>query len=841
MSARQTALEEVFFDADSAPSFVVPSPSDQLDRPECQDRRHMLHVVPAQATRDADSPGSTAQHQRSFAQNTHKTSEPPLSCMLLSPDASDASTSHESPLVHQTKPCLVSLTALHSPMSATPAKTSGCSLRHNLQQTQQQLQQWQHSRKDQITHAFSQCTLTEQTSLYIPNSADHSSSCSGRAEQPSIQHKKQSYAVQANHTSLHHVSHRSASSKLRQDLGKPRRCSQVLSSQDMNSFQKQANQPWLSAQAAAAGKQGPAAIWRVSTELGALAGHMPDPFAASAFAHSAWGVGDLSPANPSKCPSGSKPGLNWGHEHQGSGWQQPPAAKPVQAASLQALGSVAWPAPAAGAALCTVHRLRHGSSLRNAASEAAVTAARIAAKAEGAGHTSPLCIAFHSKAAQHAEAAVQAASALAALTATASTPAHLCSHRQGVAGIVQAARTGTHNRRHSPASAPASPLQKPKPGRLQRVWHSTTDLLRTQAGCKASSIDVILPQQAAAAQDCPQPSWAGHLDDQLLAQSQRNSSSQLRTAQAEGWGSAAAMRGCASAPTSPGRAFAWQQPSHQDVVASVVGSTALPSLPETPVQILSMGGGSSAAQLAGADQSDTTAKPPGSGSVATNSAVGPMQAFTSTSEHQQLLLHWRNQSNALQTACQREGQHRLSSQRALPLVEDPFQASLHFPLLHDDMCNVDSWRADSASLPAAHRLQPMQDRTCSDALNSTSVHSSPMPLKARKRPAHVNDSLVRTTAAFVTPQRGPELSSLGEREFWAAARADCVDTAEPAERPMYASGVWTPVRQPALATTKPDSHLTTHGITPLLSEHPQPLLHMCLTVLLRLLACTWQH
>ena len=814
MSAQQAALEVLLFNTDSTPLSLVHNPPDQPVQLHCQDRHDMLHDMPTPSTSHADSSGSKVQQQQSVAQDSHINNEPPFSCVLLSPDASDPSMLHDSPLVHRNRKSSTSLTALQSPRSATPASTSGSSLRHHLQHAQQQLQQWQHSRKEQISHAFSQCTLAEQTPPYVHNSADPSSICSGRLKQRPTQHRRQSDALQAYHTSLHHASHSSASSKLRQDPGRPRRCSHVLSSQDMDSyFQTQASQPWSSLQAAAAGKQGAAAVLPASTELDALAEHVPDPFAASVSAHSAWDAGDFSPAKRSKRSSG----FQAGHEHQCGDWQQPSAAKLMQAASRQAVSSSAWPATAAGA---SQYRLRHGSALRTAASEAAATAARLAAKAEGAGQTTPLCIAFQSKAAQHAEAAVQAASALAALTAAANTPAHLCSQRQHLTGVVQAAGVVPHNMGHLPASAPSSPMQQTKRGRLQRVWHSTRDLLKSQAGCRGSSIDVCLPQQAAAAQHWPQPSSAGQLTDQLPAGSQGNSSSQLRTAEAEGRESTVAMPGWFSAPASPGRAAAWQQPSHQDAVTPDVGSPALPCLPGTLVQALHMGGDSSPAQLAGTDQSYTTAKTY-PGSAGASSAVSPMQVSNSTSEHhkdQQQHVHWPDQSNALPTACQPDAQRRSSIQATLPLAEDPFHASADFPLLHGDMCNVDSWRADRTPVAAGHRLLPEQVGMCRNALKSTSLYSSQMPFNARKLSAQVNASL-RHRAAFVTPQKGTDLSSLGEQEFWAAAIADCVDTAEPAARPVGASGVWTPVRQPALAANKGDSHFTAYGITPLLGEH----------------------
>ena len=228
------------------------------------------------------------------------------------PAADNAEELDTIPMGHQT-----ALPAMQG-LSDLTARHAADMLKLNLQQSQQELQQWQQDHKDRIAHAFSRCspTYTEAASAAshsISSSQQlgmvsrhspvaHQSSTTPHIISPNLQlgtsdsqlaMVHQSGATHSSSSTSSGVRHSAKGSRRhtrshtrhggcadQQESVMSKRRLQVFSSQDMNGFfQQQASQPWLQAAAAAsADQQAAATLLPVVDELEALADQLPDPF-----------------------------------------------------------------------------------------------------------------------------------------------------------------------------------------------------------------------------------------------------------------------------------------------------------------------------------------------------------------------------------------------------------------------------------------------------------------------------------------------------------------------------------------------------------------------------------
>lgn len=200
------------------------------------------------------------------------------------------------------------------------------------------------------------------------------------------------------------------------------------------------------------------------------------------------------------------------------------------------------------------------------------------------------------------------------------------------------------------------------------------------------------------------------------------------------------------------------------------------------------------------------------------------QSDNALQTHQQRHVHWQDESSCAQPQQTAELQLSSSPVEKQSMTEDPFRASLAFPVLTDfastqempdtigtvGCSNVASagnaMQRGGAVSPCKH-VQHLNEGTAQHEYTASGLPHK-MSRSARQVPQ----------AEFATPVRAAVLSSLGEQEFWEAARADLLDTAEAAEHPIHARAVLTPVHMPALASGWNMRH---SGITPLLGESLQ--------------------
>ena len=184
--------------------------------------------------------------------------------------------------------------------SSTPHSSEDTSFRQasgkfklNLQHTQQQLQQWQQGHKQNITHAFSQCSTsstqtptpslpsfsTSQQAFVGTNRATTHAGTQGNQSASSQQHIPSPPVASSSSTCQHQLASSPvarSSTGWQQLAAQPRKQLRVLSSQDMNGF-FQASQTWSQPSAATTEQQ--AGMLPVVHELDALAMQIPDPFA----------------------------------------------------------------------------------------------------------------------------------------------------------------------------------------------------------------------------------------------------------------------------------------------------------------------------------------------------------------------------------------------------------------------------------------------------------------------------------------------------------------------------------------------------------------------------------
>ena len=213
------------------------------------------------------------------------------------------------------------------------------------------------------------------------------------------------------------------------------------------------------------------------------------------------------------------------------------------------------------------------------------------------------------------------------------------------------------------------------------------------------------------------------------------------------------------------------------------------------------------------------------------------EALSAVHPQVQRHVHWQDEAPAMQphqTADLRLSPSTAQQQREL---EDPFRASNAFPLLPafaDACCHQLPHATSSTHCSSTHLA------TCHGQHNSTGLATNTAHL-SRHGPKRHSSSNCRgvnkaapvtrlsgnphqpTNSDFVTPVKAAELSSLGEQEFWDAARADLVDTAEAVRHPLHGCGVLSPVTLPSLAASWNGNTAVTgdSGITPLIGEDLQ--------------------
>ncbi len=446
-----------------------------------------------------------------------------------------------------------------------------------------------------------------------------------------------------------------------------------------------------------------------------------------------------------------------------------------------------------------VTKLRHGQQLRQAAAEAAAVAAGQAAKAESAVPLrTPPTIAFNSKAARHAMAAAEAAAAAASLTGGQVMHAVTGGQEepnQGCSG--QGLRAG---RLH--ASAPASTMNAGKQG--SSVFHQACHGLSAAVGRRTDCIsDVVV---VGAPQYVGGPVCKGQLHNTAWQSC-----------------SAGGMTGSASAPNSPQpvkhaagveshrAAFAQSQQSgvpHHKALQQPLDVTAQQAKSLSEGQVTSgsdpqLGGHSSQNQGWQHDKEEEQSPPEAQQWFQHESKLGSHLAST----WQQQQEEEQRMPPEVQQGC--KGGSQLGSRWQQQEGEDPFKASAMFPVY-----------AELAGSSNASGSSPLTD--CTNQLARTGIHSHQHALvqhtfaqsrhrrHASKSAADVSKVADTALALHQASAKGRHtysgqqacgsvpaaepmpaqrltcsasdaaaaLTSLSEEDFWQAARADLMDTAE---------------------------------------------------------------
>ena len=443
-------------------------------------------------------------------------------------------------------------------------------------------------------------------------------------------------------------------------------------------------------------------------------------------------------------------------------------------------------------------KLRHGRQLRQAAAEAAAVAAGQAARAESAVRLmTPPTIAFHSKAAQHAIAATEAAAALAAITAdegrnsgAAISPVHRAGlhgaqvgaemeedHMQGAA---EQSDAPTSRQGHLHASAPASPmaLGRCTSALLGKACQGLGGAIGKHAGCSLDSADFHAP---------------AYLGVQYTTRS-------LHT----------------DADTSAG-------------VRLLVRTVSAPSTPVSAGKAVKNVGQQPLVALSGHHVHEQRQH---------------QQLWQQQQQQQDVHGNQKQRSHLRQHGGPSQAQISRSVVRAqqvsMSSTEDPFTASEQFPICPelslslslpstrappqciDQLANAAVMQQQQAAVLDKQHTRQRQKRQQSVEEGVTNV------AEQEHSAATQSDSCLDSSKDLrhVNQQPAVELSSLTEDEFWKAARADLLDTAEAVRRTSRSSDLIasTPVRALRLPTaaSKIQPHLTPpSGITPLLGKLQQ--------------------
>ena len=434
-----------------------------------------------------------------------------------------------------------------------------------------------------------------------------------------------------------------------------------------------------------------------------------------------------------------------------------PEAQNANTSSAASSLATSWPR------VSHVGKLRHGKQLRQAAAEAAAAAAGQAARAESAVRLqTPPTIAFHSIAAKHAMLAAEAAAAAAAVTADSTVQGAAISpkHRAGDcntqllgwAGQLPASALRAE-RLH--ASAPASPVCHGK--------HSSSALVGQYAGPSMDPADVQAPRHAQ-----HQHASRGECPDVL-----------------ELFGNVV-LPNTASAPaTSVTRAAGntvWEEQQGQD---SFLSSCSDGLLADAHCHHLPQQRSRQSVQSTEAGWKLDT-------SASQHAQCGQQAQLA---QHGQRSQRGQQAQHVQQATWEQEGTHPM---------EDPFKASEQFPIC-PDLC---------LSLPNSEKQDSWQSCLLTDCTNQMANLYSRHCRAVRPPPESQSQQCSRSgaavTAAFkdsMAPHQGTyqhdgerrceqalsmraesggraelateRLSSLTEHDFWEAARAELLDTAEP--------------------------------------------------------------
>ena len=509
--------------------------------------------------------------------------------------------------------------------------------------------------------------------------------------------------------------------------------------------------------------------------------------------------------------------LDSGHSHAGAAGLQAGMAGPEEHSpevkpemmTTNSFPIAASTLPTSWPEMTHVGKLRHGEQLRQAAAEAAAAAAGQAARAESAVRLrTPPTIAFHSMAAKHAMIAAEAAAAAAAVTADSTNqgkamgpqhgPGHLKlqsslleGHAQGRARQFHAPRAG-----RLPASAPTSPVRhgKQNSSTQHRGSHGLLDMTCQNAGCSVDLADGRVQSQHAGTKE----------------------------------------------------PFGILEMSGNDVLPSAA------SAPASPVRVTMVGG--SVQQYHSLPQQQSVQ------STAAGEADACQQRVSGQAEHckhlQQIQIaqhaqHGQQPQRAQRSQQAQHAQQATWEQEGLHPMEDPFQASEQFPVCPElplSLPNKDTQDSqqglltDCTNQPQGRRCQPA--RLPAKPWSQQVRHADSMATRKENCRDHdrrgCNQALGMQAQLRGRTELATELlSSLTEEEFWEAARAELLDTAEPVRHKSCIGeldGV-SPVKAiqlPVLAsrmqhTPEPrvnNGPVQPSGITPLLGELPVKLVHI---------------
>ncbi|KAL3143474.1 hypothetical protein ABBQ38_002282 [Trebouxia sp. C0009 RCD-2024] len=501
-----------------------------------------------------------------------------------------------------------------------------------------------------------------------------------------------------------------------------------------------------------------------------------------------------------------------------------------------------------------VSKLRHGEQLRQAAAEAAATAAGQAARAESSIRVrTPPTIAFHSMAAKHAMVAAEAAAAAAAVTAdcriprTATDPQHSAGQLGAHSSLLEGHAEVRARRLLAPAprggrlhaSAPASPVHRGKGSisALHTAGHGLSDMDSQYVGCSLDLADVrgcVKYQHGSRGEHCGMQQLSGH----------------------------EVLPSAASAPTSPVR--------HRMAGTSTRRHQQLPREQQSPRASCNdrLAVAAQPHQLLQQQSIHSTDAGWRQGTTGSQQRHSSDQAQQSR-QHVQIPQHGQGSAPVQQAQRAKRSQQAQHAQQATrhqeqaQPMQDPFQASDRFPvcpelsLLPSRSSQQDRQQGlltDSTNFstaprslccqtvkPAArgHAQQMRHGSTAADAaVTAVDGHCMAVQRKScleliRPRcddavtvPAQPRGRADRADRADTAEEL---LSSLTEEEFWEAARAELLDTADAVRHRSCMSQLQggSPCKMPELPVhdggsqntpdpRKPIGQLLPSGITPLL-------------------------
>ena len=430
-----------------------------------------------------------------------------------------------------------------------------------------------------------------------------------------------------------------------------------------------------------------------------------------------------------------------------------------------------------------VSKLRHGKQLRQAAAEAAAAAAGQAARAESAVrlHTPPT-IAFHSTAAKHAMLAAEAAAAAAGVAADSTVQGVVTSPklRAGHCNIQLLGCLG-----QSLASAPRA-------GRL----HASAPASPVGHGEHSSSALHMGGQYAGHSMDPADVQAAGHAQHQHASRGELFGVLEL-------FGNDV-LPSTASAPATPviTRAAGNKVWEHQHGQESFLPSCSGGLLPDAQCHHLPQQ--QSRQSMLSTDAGwkvDTNALQHAQcGQQAQLAQHGQRSQHAQHGQRSQHAQHGQQAQHEQQATWEQEGTHPL---------EDPFKASEQFPICPELCLSLpDSKKQDSRQscllTDCTNQLAGPQSRTVRPKCHSQQMPHCSRPGAAvtatlKGSPAtHQGDDRKRRCEQAVsmpTESRGKTklatelLSSLTEDDFWEAARAELLDTAEPVRHRSCISGM----------------------------------------------------